>query len=351
MPRGSAPRTRSSKVHSALVEAGNRLYFATHRRLWREETFESAEANRAASLRALLAEPRDWRRNLPAEYWETLRKLESAEADLLRSPGSAYRTGRRAGSPVAGRADRVGVARRLEHRRGPARSSGTHAPQPPSGRGLLRFSPGLGRRNSYLWAVSRESFALYRLPPGPEIGALVARFAKAVRQGKRRGQRRPGLNYSPCYLDSSILPSGESRDWLLALDAQLFELPFAALVEEPARRVPCSWPSVIPCRLLPAPLCSRPRPRPPLLRRSVRRRRRPRLQHGRSAVERFPASLRLLASLPRARADAGGGDLHLARLAGSAREAADCAAAWNGTRTTGYCWRAHRRPASGCRPR
>src|SRR5208283_1038805 len=76
------------RVHSALVEAGNRLYLATRRSAFARETFESAEANRAASLRALLAEPRDWRRNLPAEYWETLRKLEAAQVELLRSPGA-----------------------------------------------------------------------------------------------------------------------------------------------------------------------------------------------------------------------------------------------------------------------
>ena len=77
------------EVQSALVEAGGRLYFATHRRALAQETFESAEANRAASLRALLAEPRDWRRNVPAEYWETLQKLEAAEAELAQPRGRA----------------------------------------------------------------------------------------------------------------------------------------------------------------------------------------------------------------------------------------------------------------------
>jgi len=176
------------KVHSALVDAGNRLYFATHRRALAQETFESAEANRAASMRALLAEPRDWRRNLPAEYWETLQKLESAEVELLRSSGSpsapaGERVRRLQGALIewesrAGSNTDVELPDLLEH---------TRRSLPPDA-AFLAFH--LASPDSYLWAVSRESFGLYRLPPGPEIGAL-ARISHRLDPPARGGAVSP----------------------------------------------------------------------------------------------------------------------------------------------------------------
>jgi CHAT domain-containing protein/tetratricopeptide (TPR) repeat protein len=318
------------EVHAALVEAGNRLYFATHRRALAQETFESAEANRAASLRALLAEPRDWRHSLPAEYWETLQKLESAEVELLRSPqGSPGPAGARVrqlqGALIqwesrAGSNTDVELPNLLERTR---RSLHPDA-------AFLAFH--LGSPNSYLWAVSREKFALYRLPAGPEIGALVAGYTQAVRQGSAADQA--GSRIFRMLFGQLDPVFREKPRWLLALDAQLFELPFAALIEEAGARG----------RVF--------------------------LAERHSLQIASGAGMLSLASLDRrffdgpfvgvadpvynmadarwkgsqaasflglftARADdfTAGVDLHLARLAGSAREAAACAAAWSGSRT------------------
>jgi len=319
------------KVHSALVEAGNRLYFAAHRPALVQETFESAEANRAASLRALLAEPRDWRRNLPGEYWETLRKLESAEVELLRSRGTAsgpageevrqlqgalIQWESRAGSHTDGELPDL-----LEHTRRSLRPDTA----------FLAFH--LASPGSYLWAVSRESFALYRLPPGPEIGAWVARFTKAVRQGS--ADTLPAGSQIFRMLFGQLDPAFRKKPrWLLALDAQLFELPFAALIEDTRAQGPVFLAE------------------------------RHSLQIASGAAMLSPGSLdgghfggpfvgvadpiynmadpRWKGSQPasflgfftaRAGDSTAGDDQHLARLVGSAREVADCAAAWSGSRT------------------
>jgi tetratricopeptide (TPR) repeat protein len=318
------------KVHSALVEAGNRLYFATHRRALAQETFESAEANRAASLRALLAEPRDWRRNLPAAYWETLQKLESAEVELLRSPAASSgpageRVSQLHGALIqwesrAGSKTDVELPDLLEHTRRSLRPDAA----------FLAFH--LASPDSYLWAVSRESFALYRLPPGPEIGALVAGFGKAVREGSA-GTQAAGARIFRMLFGQLDLAFREKPRWLLALDAQLFDLPFAALTEQTPARGPeflaerHSLQITSGAGLLSPAGCDRPFDGPfvgvadPVYNMADPRWKGPQ-----------PASL-LSFFTARAGDSTTGDDLHLARLAGSAQEVAACAAAWSGSRT------------------
>ena len=73
-------------VHSALVEAGNRLYLETGEPALIRETFEAAEENRAGSLRAVLSRGRTADPSaLPAAYWETLARLQRAEVQALRT--------------------------------------------------------------------------------------------------------------------------------------------------------------------------------------------------------------------------------------------------------------------------
>ena len=312
------------KVHAALIDAGNRLYFESHDPALAQETFESAEANRAASLRALLAEPRDWRRNLPPEYWETLVKLESAQVDLLRAP---------AASPAAARiADLERSLLQFEAQAG----SNTDLEVP----GLLArtrrrldpdsafFSFHLASPYSYLWAVSRGRFALYRLPPGPRIAALVAEFIGNIREG------RPSVSQS--YALFQILfgqlhaEFNARKHWLLALDAQLFDLPFAALAvnDRPAPRylveehslevTPGAGMLAHPADPSAGPFVAVADP--------IYNQADPRWNGPRAASH---AWFGLLQAQPSGSPPL---DAHLARLPASAREAAACAAIWGGSR-------------------
>ena len=322
------------KVHSALLEAGNRLYFKTHRTALARETFESAEANRAASLRTLLAEPRDWRHSLPAEYWETLRKLESAEVELLRSPGAPpgpaeERVHLLQGKLIqwesqAGSNTDVELADLLEHTR--------HGLRPDAA--FLAFHLGTANLpNSYLWAVSRETFALYRLPPGKEIGALVARFTEAVRQGDAGAPRAGSKLFTMLF--GQLAPAIRRKPrWLLALDAQLFELPLAALVEEAraeghvflaerhSLQIVSSAGMLVPSGpglgLSAGPFVGVADP--------VYN-----MADSRWKGSRPAAFLSFFTA--RASDSTAGDDLHLARLPASAREVKDCAFAWGGSRT------------------
>ncbi|HVN06171.1 MAG TPA: CHAT domain-containing protein [Bryobacteraceae bacterium] len=314
------------KVYAALIDAGNQLYFETHRPALAQETFESAEANRAASLRALLAEPAGWRRNLPPAYWETLRRLESAEVELLRTPGAP------------GLADHVRQLRGALIQWESQAGSNTDREAPDllaHTRRTLRadtafFSFYLAPANSYLWAVSRECFSLYRLPPGPDIAALVDRFSRDVRRGGADSQTAGAQLFQ--ILFGQLDPAFRNKPrWLLALDAQLFELPLAALSAATRAGQPVylaerhTLQLISGAAMLAAPVPAAPSPTGPFLAVAdpIYNTADPRWNGPRST------SLFGLFTARAGQADATAG-LPLARLVGSAHEAAASAAAWGG---------------------
>lgn len=318
------------KVHSALVEAGNQVYFETHRAELAQETFESAEANRASSLAALLAEPRDWRHNLPPAYWETLQRLQSAEMEMLRATEGSAGSAR----PVAERIRRLqGALNQWESQAGSNSDRGIPDLLQQLRRSLrpdaVFFTFYLASPDSYVWAVSRQRFALYRLPAGPRIAALVQRFNSVVRAGSPDAAATGSEIFRLLFGQIDPVFMKKPR-WIMALDAQLFEFPFAALVVRTRDGVP-------------------------------------EFLAERHSLQ-FASGAAMFATAPAARGSAGpfvavadavynradprwtgvrpssffgfqlagagdsgpDGDLHLARLAGSAQEAAASAAAWGG---------------------
>lgn len=320
------------KVYAALVSAGNRLYFTNHDAALARETFESAEANRAASLRAILAEPRDWRRNLPAEYWETLQKLEVAEAESLRVSGPASRP---AGESLR---ELRGALIQWESRAAPDTDvelpdllEHTRRNLPPDA-AFLAFH--LDAPNSYLWAVTRRSFALYRLPSSPEIAALALRFTDAIRQGRPAAQVAGPRLFQMLFGQLSPEIQRKPR-WLLALDAQLFKLPFAALVVDVRSGAFLAERHSLQIASGAAMLHSSSRYSASAdgpfvgVADPVYNMADPRWTGARPAGP--GSSLGFFAA--RASVFSSDGNLHLARLAGSAREVAGCAAAFHGPRT------------------
>lgn len=235
---------RIQDVYSALIEAGNRIYFTNHNRALAQETFECAEANRASSLRTSLAETRDWRRDLPPEYWETLRELETAEGKMIGNRGAFSReTGDRIerlrGMLIewesrAGSHDSVELPDLLQRTRRTLRPGEAflafHVASPDSY--LWTVSR---ERFSYLWAVSREKFELYRLPPAPRIASLAAAFVAAIRQRGPQASTAGSVLYHALFGQLDRVFEEKPR-WILALDEPLFDVPFAALVQSNSGR-------------------------------------------------------------------------------------------------------------------
>ena len=236
-------------VHSALVEAGNRLYLQTGEPALIRETFEAAEENRAGSLRAVLSQGRTADPSaLPAAYWETLARLQRAEVQALRNEDT------RSQDTVAGvRAELV----RMELALGPAM-----APLPTSllertrealddDSALLSFQ--LGDRNSWLWALDREGLALYALPARAEVESQSEAAAKAIREDAAAGGDETARLWRTLF--GQLAPRFHRRTrWLVALDRGStlsdsqsrftagglpFEAPLAALQD--SSRMPAAY--------------------------------------------------------------------------------------------------------------
>jgi len=186
--------------------------------------FEVAEENRAASLHALQGLPGDWRERLPASYWESLARLHSAEAELLDADTAARRNEMRGlRSAVLEMEAKAGANTEMP---GVGLAERTQANLPPDAV-LLSFH--LGEQESVLWAVSRERFRLYRLPGKADLANDIAAFVQAVStRGTAAGGRGNAL-YKKLFgkLEQGLK---DKPRWILALDEQLFHVPFAALV-------------------------------------------------------------------------------------------------------------------------
>ncbi len=317
------------KVHSILVETGNRLYFATGRAAYAQETFEAAEANRASSLRAVLAEPRDWRRNLPPDYWETLQKLEIAEVELLRSSGISTQN-------VDDRIRQLqGALTQWESRAGSSTDMEVPDLLENAKRNLrpdaafLAFH--MGTPNSYLWAVSHDGFALYRLPASAVLEPLVADFTKAVRSGGPEAQASGARVFQALF--GQLAPAFLKKPrWLLALDARLFELPFAALVEKTRPEGPVYLVERHSLQLTSgAAMLSATRMRPGLPAGEFIGVADPVYNTADARWKGSPPASFFSLFAAHAEDTSNGGDLQLSRLPGSAREVAACAAAWGGS--------------------
>ena len=167
------------KVFRSFISLAANQAVHSHNRDWATRAFQALETNRAASLRESLALTDVWRQKLPPEYWETVGRLEARQSE-------ASRTGDREPSTAnlllkitemeagAGLGFAVSGAENIRNQ-----SSLNHF-QAGLGDSELFLSFFLGRGNSYLWAVSRNSLHVYRLPADREIAAHAAAFREAV---------------------------------------------------------------------------------------------------------------------------------------------------------------------------
>ncbi len=213
-----------SGLYAAFIETGNQLYLQTHNPALVHETFEAAEENRAASLRAMAPQPNDWRSRLPAHYWELLPKIQQAEQTVLhddslesranvdRLRAELERLEAAAGSPTE-----IDSKKALEKTQAALDSRSA----------LLSFR--LGAAHSWLWAVTQDHYALYRLPPRFRLATAIQQFQSAIRDQSGSTQQAGASLYQALFSSLSPEFKGKNR-WLLALDEDLFSLPFSALV-------------------------------------------------------------------------------------------------------------------------
>jgi CHAT domain-containing protein/tetratricopeptide (TPR) repeat protein len=221
-----------SRLRSALIRAASLVYSRSGDPHYARLAFEAAEENRAASLRALIYAPAEWRRRLPPPYWEALAQLRGAEAGLLRQNTPALRENMsrlrykltemeaQAGLDLVPSASGFALTRSNGLL---ARVQGSLQP------GEALFSFHLDEPVSLLWAVTRSRFRMLPLPAKSEIHSLVERFGRAVAQQRLESESLGRELYSTLFASAPADILRQSR-WVLVLDGNLFRVPVAALV-------------------------------------------------------------------------------------------------------------------------
>lgn len=220
-------------MFDSFIEAASRQALRLQDRRWAEEAFLALESNRAASLRESRELAQIWREKLPSAYWESLARLNREERQ--NGPGKETPESKRLHlkltemESIAGVGFSVSLAENFR-----TRNSLIHL-QHGLGESDLVLSFYLGDRESYVWAVTRDSLELHRLPAEGELRASIRRFRDAVIAGNSAisGESpgdKLGADLYQRLLGSLTTKVAAKSSWLLSLDKELFELPFAALV-------------------------------------------------------------------------------------------------------------------------
>ncbi|MDP8988593.1 MAG: CHAT domain-containing protein, partial [Acidobacteriota bacterium] len=211
------------EIFHSFIQLAAEQAFRYGNAVWASKAWEAVELNRASSLRQSLELAGVWREKLPLKYWETLAQLGARGAA---GPGQNRLLSRltemeaQAGAGIeAKKVENIHSRNSLNHFQEGLRDSEL----------LLSFE--LGKKESYLWAVSRGSLRLYRLAAEQEIAKAVENFREAFPAGGAEAAERGRELYRQLFGQLSPLEAGKPA-WLLSLDGALFDIPFAALVTE-----------------------------------------------------------------------------------------------------------------------
>ena len=218
--RSSTPSWKRPRARRCARANGN----GRQTRFWRWRRIGQPACGKAGNWR------RCGKRSYPLAYWETLGRLNEEEARDLSTTGTISPESKRLRLELTEMESTAGVGVSVmlaENFR--TRNSLIHFQQG-LGESDLLLSFYLGKRESYLWAVTQSSIELHRLPAESEIREDVRRFREAIlRPGQPAGERLGADLYQRLF--GSLDPADAAKtSWLLSLDGALFDLPFAALV-------------------------------------------------------------------------------------------------------------------------
>ena len=219
-----------SELYSFYIEVGN-TFSAAHGQNFARQTFEAAEENRAASLRALAERETGWHTKLPAAYWDTLTQLQAAERASFpyNLPEQRAEVSR-----LRAALDEMEAVSGVPHTFASAPASATQK-KLDADTVLLSFQ--LGDRVSWLWAVTHDDIQVFRLPARAELATKIHKFYESVRRGAPEADHQGSELYTILFAG---LPERFSRPerWLFSLDQELFSLPMPALVVRFANSAP-----------------------------------------------------------------------------------------------------------------
>jgi len=223
-----------TKVFDGFIQAAADYGIRARNQRWVEESLEASELNRAINLRDSSAAR--LRNRLPVEYWEALGKLQAEEAQNppLRQIAVASRLKLKL-TELESKVELGNTANIAENF--PSHDSLNHFRRSLRDSELfLSFS--LGDPESFVWAVTRNTLNVYRLPAAERIVSVIREFRRLVEAGTAGAGANQGFEDLGQHLYNMLfgqlsLPEASKRVWLLSAEDALLELPFGALVLEP----------------------------------------------------------------------------------------------------------------------
>ena len=219
------------QICSSLVCAGNRIHAARPSRALAGETLAAAEENRAWALRMVLAIGSRMETAFPQEYWETLTRLQRADAAYLAT-----------GRPEANRQAEY-LRARLTEMETHAGLSGTASKQPAAAAEsslLTRLQRALSgthalfifhtdETESWAWGVTNSCFGLYKVPGRDALRPLVLQLREGVLRNSPDAPILGGKLYRALFAGAPKVALAK-RDWIVIADDVLHHVPLAALV-------------------------------------------------------------------------------------------------------------------------
>lgn len=227
-----ASETFSQRIFTDYVDAGMALYSKTSNDTLAARMLEVAEDSRNWLAQQMLVE----QKQLPPEYWQTVRLYRTALARSLGSTDSAAiadaEQHRLRLSELEARLGIETEQQNFSHKISEkARSgnalTGLRRKLKPS-EVFLSFQSGTD--STYVWAVTADRFEAHRIAGSKELETKVEKFRDALSQRDTEA-RQLGYALSEAVLGPLSGTVRGKREWILSLDGPLFNLPFAALPE------------------------------------------------------------------------------------------------------------------------
>jgi CHAT domain-containing protein len=211
------------EVYDEYVSTGMQVWSRRHDPKLLERLFVAVEENRAASLRR----DRSWRANLPRSYWDVLAQSRRLEISALaHDPAADQASLMQARGQLSELESTAGIfSQEKTERISPSQALSSFRRNLHPGNAFVSFQ--IGDRESFAWVLTPTDLGVSRLPGRLIIADAVRRFRSSILSGTRQDSAASGL-YTMLFGDLGRWLD-RAPEWILSLDDELFDVPFAAL--------------------------------------------------------------------------------------------------------------------------
>ncbi|HEX3680951.1 MAG TPA: CHAT domain-containing tetratricopeptide repeat protein [Bryobacteraceae bacterium] len=220
------------QVYEDYAELAATLSLKSHDLALARAGLEALTENRAASLREQLTFSLDRNLRLPPEYFALVSSLqrEQAHVTLEEKPQEHEAKLREMRLQLSDLENKIGLEaldNSPQQEKNPHKNSLRSIQTRLSGTEVL-LSFCLGKRQSFMWAVTGDDVHLYELPDESTIGQQAKAFSAAARTGQ--DTLGPGRALSQSLFGRLNQDAWRKREWLIVADGALLDgVPFSAL--------------------------------------------------------------------------------------------------------------------------